>query len=98
MAATITVQHDPYSDGLGKASQLGVAFLRKVRIDCVDDATPTVLNADIGAQKIIGVQSIVMRTAHSCYVDDADLTATGVTFTASDAAAKFDAYLLCQGL
>lgn len=102
MAATLTVIDDPYKDGLGKASQLGLYFLRKVRIDGNASATAVTINAsDVSAQSIVAVQSIVMRTNHTAYVstapsDDASSTSCVVTLSANTAVA--DVYLLCRGM
>lgn len=102
MAAIKTEIVDPYLDGLGRASQLGVYFLRKLRIDGNSDTTAVTINAsDVGGQTIVAVQSIVMRTTGSAYVstpptDDASATSCVVTLSANTCIA--DIYMLIRGL
>lgn len=97
MAATLSVAHDPFSDGLGKGSNVGVAFLRKVTVTYAGGTTTKeIVPSDVGATGFYGVLSLVPQAALmapivSSFAEDAvsvDVGANGVC----------DVYLLCKGM
>lgn len=96
MAAALTQVLDPYMDGLGRSSQLGVCFLRRVRIDFNDGTTATVAATDLGVAKIVRCVSIVPLTAGSAYVSSE--AEDEFEFTASANTVDCDVFLLCSGL
>lgn len=96
MAATLTQQHDPYLDGLGKASQLGVCFLRRVTVEfdaTTADITPVLLG---GCTKLVQVLSIVPKSANQVYVSA--LSESALELTADDTDAVCDVFVLVAGL
>lgn len=99
MAVTLTQEHDPYIDGLGKSSDLGVFFLRRITIDLNAFATSYALAiADLGVQKIVRTVSIVPKSNHTVYQSAQSSVGASITYTASANTAVFDVFVLCQGL
>lgn len=101
MAAVVTTVHDPYIDGLGKASALGVCFLRRVKIDGNTSVTTYTLNAsDVGAQSIVRVLSIVPQASDTVYLSTppAEGGSSTCVFTWGTNTTVFEAFVLCRGL
>jgi hypothetical protein len=97
MAHTLTQEHDPFVDGLGKASNVGVGFLRRFVIDCnASDATPTIVPSDVGVMKFLRVVSIVPKTSGHVYVSS--FAENSITFTAAANTDIFEAFVLCSGM
>lgn len=71
MAFTVTKlwNNSPYDDGLGVNTPLGTGFLRKVSV-VFDGGTTTgnITAADLGAQVILDVLSVVMKSTQTVFV------------------------------
>lgn len=101
MAANVTVTHDAYQDGLGKASQLGMYFLRRVLIDGNSSVTTyTLTPAILSATRIVRVISIVPQASDTVYVSTPPVDGIGasVVFTWTTNTTKFEAFVLCAGM
>lgn len=97
MAVLTSQTHEPFQDGLGKGSSLGVGFLRRIRIDFNASATTkAIAAADVGATKIYQVQSIVPLSVETFFVSAQ--SDASVTITASTNAGVCDVYLLVAGI
>ena len=98
MAVLLSQALDPFAnDGLGRASQLGVGFLRKLNVDLNAFATTvTIVPSDIGAIKFYCVESIVPKSNHSWYVSA--FSESSLTLTASANTAVGDIFIMCAGL
>ncbi len=98
MAVTLSQEDNAYLDGLGKSSDLGLCFLRRVRVTHTNpDTVATIEREDLGGvQKIVRVLGIVPHSAHTVYVSD--LADDEVELTASADTAVYDVYLLVLGL
>jgi hypothetical protein len=98
MAAVVTQEHDPFLDGLGKASNVGVGFLRRVHLDFDDDTdvTKTLTPADLGCAKFLRVISIVPHSVETSYVSA--FSESSLTVTVSADTAVLDLFVLVSGL
>lgn len=101
MAAVVTVQHDGYVDGLGKASQVGMYFLRRVKIDGNASVTTyTLTPTDLSATRIVRVMSIVPQANDTVYLSTPPVDSVGSScvFTWTTNTTVFEAFVLCAGM
>lgn len=97
MAIALAQEHDPYLDGLGKSSNLGVCFLRRVQVThTAPDTVATITAAALGVAKIVRTLSIVRKSSHTVY--QSALSESSVEFTASGNTAVYDVFLLVAGM
>jgi hypothetical protein len=99
MAALVTEVLDPSQDGLGRATGLGFAFLRRVKVDLnASAAAYTLLASTLGAQRILHVLSVVPKSNDFVYVSAEASDQSSVTLTAASSAAVYEVYVLVQGI
>lgn len=97
MAVLVTETHDPFSNGLGKASNLGTGFLRKVTIDLNGAATTKTLTpANLGCAKFLSVISIVPKSVGPVYLSA--FSESSLTVTANANTDVIDLVVLVSGM
>lgn len=98
MAVEVSQEHEPFQDGFGKSSRLGVGFVRKLTVDLnsagtTHEITPANLE---GCQKLYGILAIVPKSDHTHYVSAE--SESSITITSSANSAVYDVFVHVAGL